>query len=176
MCCTKGTAFLYCKSIENQLLLNQCSPVISHGSNEINSFISNFIWTGLQDYSNHLVIQYSIKFWKLIGIKSVQLYIHKLALWAANYLKDSWKTELITSDNNMLGSMICIGLPVNNSCELYNNEHNIIQDRLYYEFHIECPIKLLNQKLYVRISAHIYNTKQDYLNLDKAIKIIRNYQ
>ena len=44
-----------------------------------------------------------------------------------------------------------------------------MQDLLHYQYHIEVPIKLIQARLYVRISAHIYNCLDDYVALAAAV-------
>jgi len=44
------------------------------------------------------------------------------------------------------------------------------QDLLHGRFKIEVPIKTIQSTLYVRISAHIYNTLEDYKVLAAAVK------
>jgi len=44
-----------------------------------------------------------------------------------------------------------------------------LQEWLHHEHKIEVPVKCQGGQLYVRISAHVYNTKDDYHNLAKAL-------
>ena len=55
----------------------------------------------------------------------------------------------------------------------YKDEHNEIQDKLHFDYSIEVPIKKIQNRLYVRISAHIYNTRQDYEHLARVMLKIR---
>lgn len=68
--------------------------------------------------------------------------------------------------------MCCVSLP----SAMYKSKQNltyedaeIIQNRLYHECNIEVPVKCIQNKLYVRISAHIYNQIEDYQKLAKAM-------
>ena len=53
---------------------------------------------------------------------------------------------------------------------------NYIQDALHFQHRVEAPIKLLGSpsapRLYVRISAHVYNAKADYERLAAAVLAI----
>lgn len=42
------------------------------------------------------------------------------------------------------------------------------QDRLHFEHRVEVPVKCVGGVLYVRISAHVYNTRPDYERLAAA--------
>jgi hypothetical protein len=54
--------FLWVKS-ENQHKIHPL--IVSHGYGA--SFTSNFLWTGMQDYSSHLTIPFAITLWNEIG-------------------------------------------------------------------------------------------------------------
>lgn len=45
-----------------------------------------------------------------------------------------------------------------------------MQDTLHICHHIEVPIKTIQGTLYVRISAHIYNTVKEYEQLADAVQ------
>ena len=45
-----------------------------------------------------------------------------------------------------------------------------MQDWLHYERRIEVPVKTVNGKLYVRISAGLYNELDEYLELARAVR------
>jgi selenocysteine lyase/cysteine desulfurase len=45
-----------------------------------------------------------------------------------------------------------------------------MQDLLHAQHSIEVPVKCIQNTLYVRISAHIYNTLQDYQKLAEAVQ------
>lgn len=47
-----------------------------------------------------------------------------------------------------------------------------LQERLHHEFAIEVPIKCLENRLYVRLSAHVYNTPKDYQRLAHVMKTL----
>jgi DNA primase large subunit len=86
-------------------------------------------------------------------------------------LTSRWGTDELAA-RSMTAAMICVRLPGADK-ESYEDEHNDIQDRLHFEYKIEVPIKVIRKRLYVRLSAHIYNTKEDYQRLADAILIIR---
>ena len=51
-----------------------------------------------------------------------------------------------------------------------------LQDRLHYEHKVECPVKCLAGRLYVRISAAPYNVLHDYQVLAGAVAQIAEAQ
>ena len=63
-------------------------------------------------------------------------------------LADAWGTELGLSEE-LLSTMALVQLPL-------SGEAQQVQERLYQQG-IEVPVKQLDERLYVRLSAHIYN-------------------
>jgi len=90
---------------------------------------------------------------------------------AARRLAVAWGTDLIAPES-CLGPMACVRLP-GPRVPSDGHEANKIQDMLYFKYAIEVPIKMLKNRLYVRISAHIYNTVDEFEILEKAMLEIR---
>ena len=97
-------------------------------------------------------------------------------------LVDIWSTSVLYDNNNdndntdraLITSMAMVRLPSSSS---KSNKHTAatsaiakqIQDTLHYDYCIEVPVKVIHGKLYVRISAHIYNNIHDYETLGHAV-------
>lgn len=47
------------------------------------------------------------------------------------------------------------------------------QDLLHHHHAVECPVKCVQGVLYVRVSAHVYNTRRDYEVLAQAVLAVR---
>lgn len=170
-CAPKGVGLLYIKQ-NSKLIIRPC--VQSHGINS--GMHSEFIWTGLKDYTSFLALTECLRFWSYYGIKTIMDRNIQLAKDASDLLVEMWKTSKLTSDD-ISGPMRCIKLPIsndNNDVFKYDDAE-IIQNQLYHDFNIEVPIKTIDGNLYVRISAHIYNYIEQYEQLGYAItEIIRN--
>lgn len=165
-CCPKGSAFLYVKGTK-QLQIRPL--VVSHGFDS--GFNSEFIWTGLHDYSPYLAMHVMMNFWEDIGKERILNYMYDLRKEACKYLTKEWKTELPIPDE-LLGSMSLVELPPSLYKSLKNVDYSAaeqIQNKLYHEYNIEVPIKALQGKLYVRISAHLYNSFEEYVKLAKSV-------
>ena len=161
----KGVALLWV----NPEFRSRIQPlVISHGSHH--GFTSAFIWDGCHDYAPMLTIPLCIDIWNTIGVSRVREYMFKLGRDAAILLAASWQTAPLST--SLHTTMWLVELPSNcrNAATDTNSstDAKVIQDYLYRQY-IECPIKCLNGRLYVRISAHIYNTIHDYELLRDAI-------
>ncbi|XP_048452765.1 L-cysteine desulfhydrase-like [Rhincodon typus] len=166
LCCPKGCAFLYVKPE----LQNCLQPlVISHGFGF--GFSSEYIWTGLKDYSAFLALHTVLDFWESVGLQRVRGYIKHLMSQAVDLLVNHWKTGLL-APKEMFGSMACVQLPEYLLKDGYANyeQAEIIQNVLYHQYNIEVPVKALGGKLYVRISTHIYNELEQYQKLADAVE------
>ncbi|XP_013405983.1 putative L-cysteine desulfhydrase 1 isoform X2 [Lingula anatina] len=165
-CCPKGCAFLYVKR-ELQSVIRPL--VISHGFGS--GFNSEFIWSGLKDYSPFLSMPTVIDFWETVGPDTMRKYMYQLCHQAAEHLVHVWNTDLI-APADMFGSMSLVRLPdtlYNSSSPATYQQAEVIQNKLYYKFNIEVPIKAVEGILYVRISSHIYNTIDEYKYLGDAV-------
>ena len=104
-----------------------------------------------------------------------------LANQAALMLAEKWGTSLL-SHAEMFGPMVLIRLPdalldcvsLQGQEEAVKAHAEMIQAKLHYEFNIEVPVKLIQGKLYTRISAHVYNEMSDYNRLGDVIAIMTN--
>ena len=164
LCNPKGAAFMYVTPLLQKHIL---PLIISHGSGV--GFLSDFIWTGAQDYAPMLTLPFVISIWKNYGIAFRQ-YISELLSWAMDFLLKEWKTELL-AERSMYATMATIRVP--GSDAKYPEEHNDLQDALFFKHKIEVPIKRFGDAMYVRISVHIYNCKEDYMILSKAMLHLR---
>lgn len=174
-CGPKGTGLLYQREcVKDKLDLK--SAVLSHGF--LSGFNSDFIWSGLKDYSAYMGLYSNLELWSILNDHGAIEYCTNLARKAAEYLKDEWKTSLLV-DSALCSTMLCVQLPSNFLDKLFNEsnqkaslnydqaEH--VQNFLYFKHSIEVPIKAVQNKLYVRISAHVYNNLEDYKRLANAV-------
>nr|XP_022333506.1 probable L-cysteine desulfhydrase, chloroplastic [Crassostrea virginica] len=165
-CCPKGSAFMYVKEGRQ----SQIRPlIVSHGFDS--GFNSEFIWTGLHDYSPFLAIHVMINFWDVIGKERILSYMYDLRRKACELLVNEWNTGMLVPEK-LQGSMGLVQLPPSLSQTLdvvdyYAAEQ--IQNTLYHKFNIEVPVKAIQGKLFVRISAHLYNSIDEYSKLAKAV-------
>ncbi|XP_022108998.1 probable L-cysteine desulfhydrase, chloroplastic isoform X2 [Acanthaster planci] len=146
--------------------------VVSHGWGS--GFSSEFMWSGLRDYSPFLALHTVLDFWEAVGVDKIRQYNHQLLCSAAQLLMEEWNTGLL-APLEMCGSMALVQLPphIAESKTKNYNAAELIQNKLYHEFNIEVPIKAVDGKLYVRISTHIYNELAEYQQLATAIKSIQ---
>ncbi|XP_071800923.1 uncharacterized protein [Asterias amurensis] len=168
-CCPKGCAFLYV----GKAWRGTTRPlVVSHGWGS--GFNSEFMWSGLRDYSPFLALHTVLDFWQSVGVDRIRGYIHQLLCDAANLLQTEWNTNLL-APLDMCGAMALVRLPphITESKTINYDVAEVIQNRLYHEHNIEVPIKSVDGELYVRISVHIYNELAEYRRLADCINSMK---
>ncbi|GLD99747.1 hypothetical protein PINS_up008475 [Pythium insidiosum] len=167
----RGAAFLHRRSSAMAI----APRVVSHGF--FDGLQSAFMWQGLQDYSAWLALPQCIAFWEHQGVERCREYMHALAQRAAEHLRAAW--DVPAPEPALVGghAMQLVALP---SRRIFGVEVNLhaanssadakhIQDTLHAEHAIEVPVKCIEGRLYVRISAHIYNELADYDRLARAV-------
>ncbi|ETL35532.1 hypothetical protein L916_12346 [Phytophthora nicotianae] len=176
---TRGAAFLHVARQKGPTIEPR---VISHGF--FDGMQSAFMWTGLQDYSAWLALPQCIAFWRRQGVTATREYMHSLAQEAAELLYSRWEmpdhlarerqvpqhkrhamriVQLPTS-RKLCGGVIVDGKdPKANSTDAKR-----VQDGLHSIHNIEVPVKCVDNRLYVRLSAHVYNCLEDFEKLAVA--------
>ena len=132
----KGTAFMYKNENITSSKLNLRPAVLSHGINS--GFNSEFIWTGLRDYSSYLGLYASLNMWLkcLGGFEHVISYCTELARSAGYYLKHEWNTDFLVSPLARCSTMLCVRLPdifVENILSLKQKQNNSDENKLSYD-------------------------------------------
>lgn len=162
----KGCGLLY---VREELQPKTKGLIVSHGFES--GFHEEFLWTGLKDYTAFLSLHACLNFWESVSVEKIREYTHELLRAAIDLLQKKWNATLLVPEH-MLGSMCCISLPstfYEGKKDLSYSDGESIQNQLYLKYNIEAPIKCINGKLYVRISAHIHNEISDYEKLAEAI-------
>ena len=176
LCSPKGSAFLHIREDKKK----ETKPLtISHGHNADLSpqekFRFEFDWQGTRDPSAILCIPKSIEVLQSMvsgGFDEIMEHNNTLALNARNLLCESLGTNPPTP-NSMISAMATIDLP-----GTYSGGADIMGDplhnRLLDEFDIQVPVfPWPHHKMrYIRISAYLYNTIEEYEYLAKTLQEI----
>ncbi|RUS72039.1 hypothetical protein EGW08_020203 [Elysia chlorotica] len=169
LCSPKGAAILY---VRPDVQAEVRPAVISHGLGS--GFSSEFVWAGLHDYSPLLALHTVLDFWEALTPSAIRKYIQQLLKDATDLLIKCWGTRL-PAPLDMFGPMALVELP-ESIHQMFNtidySAAETVQNALYHDFNIEVPIKSLQGRLYVRISAHIHNQLDEYEKLGGAVLAI----
>ena len=139
-------------------------PSISWGLDQ--GFLSEFEWVGTRDPSPYLAAPEGIAFLRELGVEAVLAHDHELAWRAAKLLSECWGTELGMNEA-WVGSMATVPLP--EALGSTRDEAARLRAALLYEDHIEVQLHAWRGRLWVRVSAQVYNEVADYERLGSAV-------
>ncbi len=150
----KGSAFLWTHP-DHQTITHP--TVISH--NYKMGYTQEFDWTGTQDFSSYLTIPAAIEFYNNHGGADLRTANRALAIEARNIIAEAWGKPHPAPDE-MLGFMAAVEAPV--ETDGTPQEAVELHDWLWDTHRIEVPVMPFDGKLWIRVSAQIYNTIEDY--------------
>jgi len=139
-------------------------PVISWGLDQ--GFLAEFDWVGTRDPSPWLAAPAGIAFLRELGFDEVRRHNHDLVWRAAKDLTARWGTAL-ERDEASVGSMVTVPLP--DSLGATAEDAARLRDALLDEDHIEVQVHAGQRRLWVRVSAQVYNDSTDIERLGDAI-------
>lgn len=140
-------------------------------------FLRDFDYLGTDDYSGVLSLPTAMEATATLlpgGFPALMKYNHELVLEGRRILCEALGLEA-TAPESMVCGMATLVIP-EPAPELANRPtayDDALQDALYHNHRVVVPIWRLNatnQRL-VRISAHVYNTPEDYRRLAEALRV-----
>lgn len=166
-----GSGFLYvCRSWQSALKphltswgrsLGGCGPC---WQDELN-------WLGTRDPAPFLSVPAAIAFLEQVGLKAFRQQTHELARYAKQQLEPILgQPATIPDSSDWYGSMIAIPLPPETSKKARPNAIHPLQQALWDQHRIEVLITECHGHRYLRVSCHLYNTKQDIDTLCEALR------
>ena len=138
--------------------------VISWGLDQ--GYVAEFDWVGTRDPSAWLAAPEGLAFLQELGLDAVWRYNHDLASRGARMLADRWGTRFEVHDAD-LGFMATIPAPdrLGDTPEAAAR----LRDRLLFEDKIEVQVHAGHGRLWIRISAQVYNAWEDLERLATAV-------
>lgn len=174
VCAPKGAAFLW---VREDKQAGVQPAVISHGNNQTRPghtrFQDRFDWMGTTDPSAKFSVPAAINFVTNLlpgGWSEMRWRNHELVVQARRILCKRLGTEPLCPEN-MLGSMATVRLPDPFQGRPVKGRFEIEQVQLYREFGVEVPFLRIGpaEERYIRVSAQLYNTLDDYEYLASAL-------
>ena len=157
----KGCAFLYARADRQEGLH---PTTISHGLGD--GWLAEFDWTGTRDPSAWLCVSDGIAFMERLGFEQVRSYSKSLAEKGAQRICEAWGTERLVS-SDMLGSMVTLAFPFPTGAT--EEAADALHDEIWGRHRIEVPVFPFGDQCYLRISAQVYNTIDQYERLAEVI-------
>jgi isopenicillin-N epimerase len=139
-------------------------PVVSWGSGH--GFREEFEWVSTNDPTNCLAAPEGIAFLRELNFDAILNYMHNLAWEAAEVLTDRWQTAVETP-RAMVGAMVTVPLP--EAAGATDAEAARLRLALLVDDHIEVQLHAWRGRLWVRVSAQIYNDRSDMVRLAEAV-------
>jgi isopenicillin-N epimerase len=139
-------------------------PVISWGLDR--GFVAEFDWTGTRDPTAFLAAPAGIGFLRGLGEDAVREWNHRLAWDGARLLAARWGTEMV-APRSAVGTMAAVPLPA--AAGATREAASRLRDALLFEDRIEVQLHAWRERLWVRISAQVYNDLADVERLAEAV-------
>lgn len=181
LCMPKGAAFCW---LSERMRAWLRPAIVSHGFDLEGApgarLHSAFVWDGCRDYAAMLTAPSALRIWSLLPPSHA--YTAPLLHQATALLLDEWRTHgarLQAEDEggetrHPAPPMSLIPLPavVNgvSTSGCTDVEAFRLQEWLHHVHRIEVPVKCIQGRLFVRLSAHIYNRLADYQHLAAAVR------
>jgi isopenicillin-N epimerase len=158
----RGCGILWCaRSLQKYLH----PAVISHGLDK--GYLAEFDWVGTKDPTPFLAAPAGIEFLQRMDVAAVQQYNHELAWNGAQMLCERFGTRLEVPEE-MIGTMATLPLPERLGST--KQESLDLRDFLLFEENIEAQIHPWRGRLWMRISAQIYNEMADLERFASAVE------
>ncbi len=161
LCAPKGAGFIFATEAGQRELH---PAVISNFYGE--GFAKEFSWTGTGDPSARLAVTAALEFIEAIGVARYRDTLREQARTAAALIADAWRVAPGAS-MDMFAGMVTLPLPINEPATPEAAARWRLT--LLREHNIEVPIHAIDGRLWVRISAGVYNEISDYEALAHAL-------
>jgi isopenicillin-N epimerase len=142
--------------------------VISWGLGQ--GFTQEFDWVGTKDPTPYLSAPAALRLMQDWGVGAMQKYNHTLAWEAAQVLTRRWG-DTPPAPEQMIGCMVTLPLP--QALGQSREEAARLQYALLGDYQLEAPILSIGQRLWVRVSAQVYNDLEDIERLARAVESYR---
>jgi hypothetical protein len=198
MCAPKGAAFMWVSPrtagrLRPAIVSHGYTPGSGDGAHAVapGKLLSSFAWDGCRDYAALLTVPSAIALWGRLAAKAdggvgglgvLRRHNRRLLDDATAMLAEEWgvpATDFAAPPHLRAGSpMSLVPLPrhvagPSGAAAVTDAEAFRLQEWLHHDHAVEVPVKCLEGRLYVRISAHVYNTLDDYQRLAHAVKSLR---
>lgn len=138
--------------------------VISWGLDQ--GFTAEFDLLGTRDPSPFLAAPAAIALMREFGLEAVMHWNHRLAWDAARLLTEAFGTALACPET-MVGTMATVPLP--ERCGAGPDDAARLRDALLFEDRIEAQVHAKDGRLWMRVSAQVYNELGDFERFAEAV-------
>ena len=129
-------------------------------------FTNAFDWVGTLDPTNYLAAPEGVALLREWGFEAARAYMHRLAWEGGRLLAERWGTEVGVPES-MVGTMITVPLPAHAGSA--NEDAARLRLALLLEEKIEIQMHAWRGRLWVRLSAQVYNEMSEVEQLAEAV-------
>ncbi|XP_071948125.1 uncharacterized protein [Antedon mediterranea] len=132
---------------------------------------NRFLMQGSKDYTALCSSSAAVEFLQDIGgLSAVKNYNEPMLKWATDMLCKAWNTTTIPIHDSLKAPfMILIKLPDFENIPLTPDGSKAIALSVYQKHKVHIAATRVNGRFWLRLSAHVYNTKDDYYKLRDAL-------
>jgi isopenicillin-N epimerase len=132
-------------------------------------FTESFDWPGAKDFGAWLSLSEALRLQDSYSAERIRAYTHDLAAKAAERLSRRWRTPL-GAPLSMFSAMASVALPTD--APATEASASRIREQLREGYRIEVTVTPFAGRLWVRLSAYLYNEPEDYDRLSDAVVAI----
>lgn len=135
------------------------------------SWKDEFTWSGTRDPAAYLAIPAAIEFLESCGLDQFRRHTHELARYARERITALTGLEPFQPDDPAwYGSMSALPLPQGAAEPPKGGQRDPLQDALWQQYRIEAPVVHWHGGRYIRVSCHLYNTREEIDRLVAALE------
>jgi isopenicillin-N epimerase len=169
-----GTGFLYVARRRQAALK---PPILSWGGSingKASDWKDEFNWVGTRDPAGFLAVPAAIEFLESAGFDQFRESTHQLAKYARLQIDELFGMGDIPApdSSDWYASMIALPISAGNGEQPREGHRDPLQDALWEQFRIEVPIVHWQQRRFVRVSCHLYNSRTDIDQLTDALRAL----
>lgn len=139
--------------------------VISWGLDQ--GFSTEFDWVGTRDPSAWLSAPAGLDFMDRFGAETIRSYNNALTDRVATMLATTWQTPILAPLPGLVGAMRLVALPPRFAAD--DETARRIGTALWQQHRIHAAIMRVAERLWLRISAQIYNDEDDFARLAAVV-------
>ncbi|MFN0199810.1 MAG: aminotransferase class V-fold PLP-dependent enzyme [Planctomycetaceae bacterium] len=171
LCGPFGTGFLY---VHPKWHGEMVSPIVSWGKSlggNPPSWKDEFQWMGTRDPSAFLSVPTAIEFLEEFGIDRFRQYGHNLAQYTREQILSLSNNSPLSIDSpTWYGTMTSVPLPDSVQPTSHPGLLHPLQQKLWDDYKIEVLLTTFRERVYIRVSCYVYNTREQIDYLVNAIK------
>ena len=165
LCAPLGTGFVFVRPERGGMVDVPVTSWGRLGHKQVDSWDEKLMWLGTRNQTGALAVPEAIDFFAAIGFENVRNRMQYLASVAENKLTELLDEKTIAPrSEGFYGSMAHVPLPK-------EGRWSELQDELWVQEGIEVPIRQLNDRWWIRVSCHLYNSPEQIELLTREIEL-----